>query len=557
MRKIDFILAAATAALVLLTWLPRLRGPIDQRWDGGVYTVLGTSLAEGTGYRLLNEPGDIKANQYPPLFPALIALHGRLAGSSDPTLVGRRLRFTFFLLSIALGVASYALFRRYLSPGPAVAAAAIGVLHTSTVFISDIAFAELPFTVVTVLFFLVHAKDGDGWSREILAGLLASAAFLLRTTGVALLAAWVAGGLLRRRPFVAAGRLALVLPFVLGWQMYTAVVEGEPAYDEPSYAYQRADYLFYNVRYARNVTFRNPERPEAGHLSMTGLMERFGRNLLTAPLHAGEAVSAVRDDWRRPVERLSRLPVVGVLFPLGVVDVGLFLLGGLVLAGCSRQLFVGDYVMPLYVLSYVAAVCLTPWTNSDRYWIPIAPMMIVGLTHVVTWARRVITTHEWRRALWWGRRLVLGSVGLVLIVQVASLHRFFREQHQPVAYRDLRDRPVSYRLFYYRDTYRALDAAIDWLREDAPPDAIVAASMPHWVYLRSGLESVMPPFESDPATALRLLESVPVRYLVVDGRTGSFTRVFGLPAVSLAPDRWKSVFQDIEGEVEVFRRVAP
>ena len=34
-------------ALVVLLWLPRLTGPIDLRWDAGVYYVLGTSLGHG------------------------------------------------------------------------------------------------------------------------------------------------------------------------------------------------------------------------------------------------------------------------------------------------------------------------------------------------------------------------------------------------------------------------------------------------------------------------------------------------------------------------------
>jgi len=62
-------------ALVLALWIPRLGGPIDLRYDAGVYYVLGTSLAEGRGYRLTNEPGDIQAVQYPPLLPAFVAAH--------------------------------------------------------------------------------------------------------------------------------------------------------------------------------------------------------------------------------------------------------------------------------------------------------------------------------------------------------------------------------------------------------------------------------------------------------------------------------------------------
>ncbi len=33
-------------ALAVTFWLPRFRGPIDLRWDAGVYYILGTSLAE-------------------------------------------------------------------------------------------------------------------------------------------------------------------------------------------------------------------------------------------------------------------------------------------------------------------------------------------------------------------------------------------------------------------------------------------------------------------------------------------------------------------------------
>lgn len=557
MRRIDFVLAAAVGAVVLLTWLPRLTGPIDLRWDGGVYYVLGTTLADGTGYRLLNEPGEIEANQYPPLFPAIIALHQRLAGTSNPTSVGQQLRLTFLLLSIALGLGAFALFRCYLAPGPAVAAAAVCMLHTSAIFVSDIAFAELPYTLVTVLFFIVSRKGVPAWSREAFAGLLGVAAFLLRTSGIALLAAWVAGGLLQRRLRVAAVRFALVFPFVLGWQIYVAAVERGPSYIVPNYTYQRADYLFYNVSYARNVTLRDPERPDAGRLLVAGLAERLAKNLLTAPRRTGETISAQRDYWRRPIARLSRIPAVDGLFRPRLVDIGLALLGIVVLGGLARQFFGGDYVMPSYVFLYIGIIGLTPWLYSDRYWFPLAPMMIVGLSHLWAGIQEALEAREWHGVRRCGHHMVLAGIGVILLVQVMSLFDFFRERHQPVVYSDLQGQTVSYRLFYYRDTYRALDAAIDWLRQDAPRGAIVAASMPHWVYLRSDLKAVMPPFERDPMKALHLLETVPVSYLLVDGRTGSFTREFGLPAVRLAPDRWESVFADVEGEVEIFRRVTP
>src|SRR5262249_29155485 len=74
-------------AVALSLWAPRMCGPIDLRWDAGVYYVLGTSLATGQGYRILSEPGSPEAVQYPPLLPATVAMFQRALGSKDPQVV--------------------------------------------------------------------------------------------------------------------------------------------------------------------------------------------------------------------------------------------------------------------------------------------------------------------------------------------------------------------------------------------------------------------------------------------------------------------------------------
>src|SRR5690349_16174603 len=106
-RNPDVRSVVVLLGLALVLWAPRLGGPIDLRYDAGVYYVLGTALAEGKGYRLLNEPGAIQAIQYPPLLPLFVAVHQRLSGHSDPLVVGRLLRISFFALLLALIVAAY------------------------------------------------------------------------------------------------------------------------------------------------------------------------------------------------------------------------------------------------------------------------------------------------------------------------------------------------------------------------------------------------------------------------------------------------------------------
>ena len=88
----DLAAVALLLSVVLATWVPRLRGPIDLRYDAGHYFMLGTALAQNKGYRLLSEPGEVLANHHPPGLPAIVALYQRFLRTSDPWVAGEALR---------------------------------------------------------------------------------------------------------------------------------------------------------------------------------------------------------------------------------------------------------------------------------------------------------------------------------------------------------------------------------------------------------------------------------------------------------------------------------
>ena len=155
-------LAALIVLIAAALWAPRLRGPLDLRYDAGVYYILGRSLAEGHGYRLLNEPGAIEAIQYPPVLPAVAALHQLVLGTSDPVVVGHALRLTMALLFLGYAFASFALARRYLSPGFAFAAALLAILNAQVIFLSNYFSADLPYTAVSLFFFVAPAGFAAG-----------------------------------------------------------------------------------------------------------------------------------------------------------------------------------------------------------------------------------------------------------------------------------------------------------------------------------------------------------------------------------------------------------
>lgn len=522
---------ALLVCIVLLLWAPRLTGPIDLRYDGGVYYILGTSLAEGKGYRLLNEPGEIEAVQYPPLLPVFVAAHQWVLGTSDTIVVGQALRLSFLALSLAYAVVTYAMARQLLTPGFALLVGALTSLQQFTVFLSDLGFAEIPFALATAAFVLSHRASRPG--RFWLLALLGTAAFLLRSFGIALLGAWIAEGFLRRHIAQAVLRAAVALVPILLWYSFIARVTTGPEYTHPAYPYQRAPYQYYNVSYTSNLKLIDPFRPELGQASAADLARRFLSSARGMISSLGETVVGSRRFWENRLGWIHwRLN--------GTVNI---LFGSVVLAGLVLLASRGEWLIPLYVLASMSLICLTPWPGQfTRYLSPLIPFMAVALAEVLSRARQWPLRGRASKSV----RIVGGSVAVAaLAMQLAVLIGAFAQFHVPVTHVDARGTRADGRLFYYDHRWRAFDSSLEWLRQYAVGEAVVATSAPHRIYLSTGLKAVLPPLESDAALAQRHLDSVPVRYVIVDDLTFTdVSRRYAEPVVHSRPDLWELVYTE-------------
>src|SRR5260370_11313967 len=77
--------------------------------------------------------------------------------------------------------------------------------------------------------------------------------------------------------------------------------------------------------------------------------------------------------------------------------------------------------------------------------------------------------------------------------------------------------------------------------ERTRPTDIIAASIPHWLFLRTGRKAVMVPFGAGVSAAVRLLATVPVDYFVLDDVDPISLSSFGAPAIKGSPE-WRVGF---------------
>ena len=527
------------------TWLPRLQGPIDLRWDAAVYYSLGTALAQGKGLRLLNEPGEIYGIQYPPGLPAVVAVHQRILGTADPVVVGTALRRFYLALSGIYILGLYWLLRRAFGPLAAFLGAAICALSMNLVWLSDRYYSDVPFLLATTGFLLLARQPAR--IAQLGTGTAAVIAFWLRTLGAALFIGWIAEAAVTREWRRVATRLLLATIVLGSWQGYVWVVEHSPGYRMPAYPYQRAPYLLYNVTYTTNASLKVPFQPELGYLSAVDVLKRFLENARDLPGTIGEVLSTSATDWSEALAPIRNVPGLGLLARWRVIRAGLIALGLLALSGLWYQWRLGHVRELATFAGYLVALCAMNFTQElGRYLTGIQPLVVVLLFTAVLRARprtgRLGVPHA-----------ALGLLVCAIVFgEVATLKKTYAEGFPPVTHR-WAGHDVAYRLFSYSEAFRSFDEGIEWLTMNVAPAEIIASSQPHWVYLRTARRAVMPPFERDPARHQALLDSVPVSYVMVDSNGFSPTREYSLAALK-SERHWELVYNSADHLLQVYRR---
>jgi hypothetical protein len=553
--------ASMVLVLVAVLWAPRLRGPIDLRYDAGVYYLLGTSLATGQGYRILSEPGKPTGIQYPPGLPAMVAVHQWALGTSDVTVVAPWLRRTYALLFLGLGLATLTLSRWIAGPIVGLLATGFSLVQVNTYLLSDMLFTELPFTLLSVVFALwlmsPWLKSHPFW-RESGGFVLAGAGFMLRTAGLALLAAWVIEALLDRRWKTAGLRLVLgAVPF-LAWQGHVAHVQGSEEYQQPVYQYQRAPYQYYNVSYATNLALIDPFKPELGYLDARSTIGRFAANLRVLPTSVGQAVTEPIGFWAAGFNALRGQDTQPGAHPSPAFQIPLFAWAaltslGVIVLGARRSTFV-----VVFVLASIGLVMSTPWpTQFMRYLAPLSPFLALA----AVMGAEAVVQYCWRSHARIGRIAATTSIGTLLLattsVQAYTVWNSFLVRHftRPVE-PEKGSRWVQPKWFYHDHTWADWSGAVEWIRENTPNDAIIGTDAPHLCYLRTGRLSVMPPMESDRTKALQLVENVPISYVIIDELAFlDVDRRYALPMIEAAPAHWKQVYA--HNQTFIYQRVAP
>jgi hypothetical protein len=237
-----------------------------------------------------------------------------------------------------------------------------------------------------------------------------------------------------------------------------------------------------------------------------------------------------------------------------VTGILLALIGAGALVGAGLLLKRGEWLLPLYFGLSLAMISLTPWPSQFwRYLAPLTPLSLMFLIVALdAAARRLARQGKTGRTA--GALVATVPLAAMLLVQVVIAAGFLRLL--PISYYTADGTEQPGRLLTYEPVWHALDPALEYIRRRAEPGKVIATSVPHLAYLRTGHQAVLPPLEPDPETAARYLDAVPVSFLVLDelGLPGISER-YAAPVVARHPASWRLVYTAPDSKARVYERV--
>lgn len=350
------LLAAAAVLLVALAAIDDL--PVGAMHDDAMYVVLAKAIATGHGFRWINLPGAPAATHFPPGYPAVLAALWRFIPEFPANLVAFKILNAALLAAAAAGVAVLARRRLALSEARACALAVVASLAVPVLVLGTVVMSEMLFLALLVPALLVAdevvAQDRPSLARVILVGCAGGALMLVRTHGIAYVAAVALAFLARRNWRAMAMTTTAAIAVVLPWQLW----QWTHAADVP--APLRGDYGSY-----------------AGWLA---------GGAGAAPLtFAARTIGATSRELFAMLAGLTTAALPTVPLRLAAVVAAIVLIG----AGLIRLFRAGARATSLFIAAYVAIILLWPFTPARFLW-GIWPLI------VVCFAAGALTL--WRRA---------------------------------------------------------------------------------------------------------------------------------------------------------------
>lgn len=445
--------------------------------DNAHYLLLAKAIAGGRGYRDIFLAGSPVHTQYPPMFPALLAL----------VILFKGMDLRLMNLIVSLGAAAsivltFVLLKRRSFSLPVLPiiwfACSLNFFSQSDWLLSETVY--MAFSAGALLACDKWLKEG-GWNGAVVGLMMCWAAELTRTAGVALaisigITVLLAGKSRRSATSAIAATLLCLIPFI-GWTARNFISRDVST-----------DYVSQFFR-------ADPYDPSKGQVDLYWFAVRIFENLKS---HGADLANLLNGG-------LVHLPEIVAIF-------GALLLFVLMALGFCRRIRGGAGPIEIYSILYFAMIMAWPFPGY-RFMMPVYPF---ALAYAIEGAYFIFNIKLAQRPA--PRRVIAALFAILFLFSLAtnfiSSQRYRRSIMQKISDKEyevlngIKVMPLS-------DNHARLLEACKWLANNGGPDAIVMTRLSRLVALASGKTVINCPqtLPPDPGAWIRLKG---IKFIIID-----------------------------------------
>lgn len=470
-----FVSAAAIGVALLALYMSRLDDVGGLYVDDAYYVVLAQALSRGQGYALISSATTPILPAFPPGFALLLAPIVAVTSPFPANIAALKAVSILAMLGVAALTYFYMARYRGVDRGRATTIATITAILPGFVFLAtSTVMAECVFTLalVAAVTTIEHAARDSAHSRRALvfAAAISTAAWLIRSAGVAPVLAGAAYLAWRRGWRAGAGFLAICMICYTPWLVYARAhqpSEDQRAAHGGSIVYSYGALL--SMQSGGDATSGTAGAGELFRRVSKNLANVFGRDMGAVIFPAayrgagesGQEVFQLSGESGLLAGSMGRGTATVVTSSVLSVFV---LIGWLVTA--RRSVGVAEVLSPLTI----AMVILVP-TRTFRYVLPVAPFLVGYFLEGIESA-----IGRWRG--------IHAAAAAFRIASACLLVLLFMEHGQYIAQKVMGPLPA------WIEDGRDVRSVTDWMSAHLPPGATVAATNPGLVYLLTGHKTV-------------------------------------------------------------------
>jgi len=441
MRALVFAILLSPS--VRYAWTARDLPGFGKNHDDAILFSSAKSLATGQGYAIVSLPEHPAQTKYPLLYPLYLSAVWRIA-PEFPANLSTAMALSWSLFAICLGLCWLYWSGERIGEWRVWTVLALLAISPYLILFGCSLFSEVFFMCWLLGCFCVARKET--LAVAVLAGLLAGCAYLSRTAGIALLISMPVWYLWRRRSTQAGAFLAGMLPFVLGWSLWSAL------HKIPVHEATLADYTDY-------LKF------ELMNIGLDNLLVVLWKNIDALLYSMGSLI----------------LPQVVAMLPVKILTQ---LIAITMIAGVVRLARRG-VAIPYTLFALVSSLMLVVWhfPPTERFVLPLFPLLAAGL--IVEMENLALTIGRALRHKDVSQRVVAFGFSFVVVA-------FFLTALAVQLFVTFKAMPEDARTD--RKDLGAMRTTYEWIGQHTPPTSAVLSNDDPQLYLYTGRTGNAAPF---------------------------------------------------------------